>query len=75
MCTGPHTSHALVWTGSWGGCWRDKAAVHRLCVKISDLDFSDDAVMFAETLDFLLEALKVLNEELELLGLWVLSQN
>jgi len=40
-------------------------------VKISDLDFADDAVVFAETLDILLGALEVLNEELEPLGLWV----
>ena len=40
-------------------------------VKISDLDFADDAVVFAETLDILLGALKVLNEELEPLGLRV----
>ena len=38
-------------------------------VKISDLDFTDDAVIFVETLDILLGALKVLNEESELLGL------
>ena len=40
-------------------------------VKISDLDFADDAVVFAETLDILLGALEVLNEESEPLGLWV----
>ena len=40
-------------------------------VNISDLDFADDAVIFAETLDILLGALKVLNEETELLGLLV----
>ena len=40
-------------------------------VKISDHDFADDAVIFAETLDMLLGALKVLNEESEPLGLWV----
>ena len=40
-------------------------------VKISDLDFTDDAVIFAETLDILLRALEVLNEESELLGLQV----
>ena len=40
-------------------------------VKISDLDFTDDAVIFAETLDILLGALEVLNEESEPLGLWV----
>ena len=39
-------------------------------VKISDVDFTDDAVIFAETLDILLGALKVLNEEPEPLGLW-----
>ena len=40
-------------------------------VKISDLDFPDDAVIFAETLDILLGALEVLNEESEPLGLQV----
>ena len=33
-------------------------------VKISDLDFSDDAVIFAETLDILLGALEVLYDVL-----------
>jgi len=40
-------------------------------VKISDLDFADDAVIFVGTLDILLGALHVLNEESEPLGLWV----
>ena len=40
-------------------------------VKISALDFADDAVIFAETLDILLGALEVLNEESEPLGLRV----
>jgi len=40
-------------------------------VKISDLDFADDAVIFAETLEILLGALEVLNEESEPQGLWV----
>ena len=40
-------------------------------VKISDLDFAVDAVIFAETLDILLRALEVLNEESEPLGLRV----
>ena len=31
-------------------------------VKISDLDFTDDAVIFAETLDILFGALEMLNE-------------
>ena len=34
-------------------------------VKISDLDFSDDVIIFAETRDILLRALEVLNEESE----------
>ena len=40
-------------------------------VKISDLDFADYAVIFMETLDILLGALEVLNEESEPLGLRV----
>ena len=40
-------------------------------VKIYDLDFADDAVIFAETLDILLGALEVLNEESKSLGLRV----
>ena len=40
-------------------------------VKISDLDFADYAVIFVETLDILLGALKVLNEESEPLQLWI----
>ena len=40
-------------------------------VKISDLDFTYDAVIFGETLDILLGSLEVLNEESELLGLWI----
>ena len=40
-------------------------------VKVSDLDFTDDAVIFAETLDIHLGAFHVLNEESEPLGLRV----
>ena len=40
-------------------------------IKISDLDFADDAVIVAETLDILLGALEVLNEQSEPLGLLV----
>ena len=40
-------------------------------VKISDLDFADNAVIIAEALDILLGALKVLNEESEPLELRV----
>jgi len=40
-------------------------------VKISDLDFADDAVIFGENLDILLGALEALDEESEPLALWV----
>ena len=40
-------------------------------VRISDLDFANDAVIFAETLDILLGAIDVLNEESETQGLRV----
>ena len=40
-------------------------------VNISNLDFTDDAVMFAETLDILLGALAVMIEESEPLVSWV----
>ena len=40
-------------------------------VKISDFDFADDAVIFAETLHILLGAFEVLIEESETLGLRV----
>ena len=42
--------------------------------KIPDLDFADDAVVFAEMLDILMGALEVLNEESQLLGLWDMNQ-
>ena len=40
-------------------------------VKISDLDFADDAVIFVETLDTLIATLQAVNEESEAQGLWV----
>ena len=40
-------------------------------VRITDLDFADDAVIFAETLDVLTAALETLSEEAEPLGLRV----
>ena len=71
MCPGPHTFQIrtdwilgkMTETSSCGALFGN--------VKISDLDFADDAVIFPETLDILLGALSVLNEELEPLGLWV----
>ena len=40
-------------------------------VNISDLDFTDNAVIFVETLSILFGSLKVLIEDLEPLGFWV----
>ena len=40
-------------------------------VKISYLDFADNAVIFVETLDILMGAIEALNVELEPLGLRV----
>ena len=49
----------------WGRMWeRSSCSASFGSVMISDLDFADDAVIFAETLDILLGALEVLNEEL-----------
>ena len=45
--------------------------VRHLGCRLQCLDFADDAVIFVETLDILLGALKVLNEESEPLGLRV----
>ena len=55
----------------------DRVVVRTSCgasfgnVRITDLDFADDAVIFAETLDVLTEALETLSEEAEPLGLRV----
>ena len=40
-------------------------------VRITDLNFADDAVMFAETTEVLAEAFESVNEEAEPLGLRV----
>ena len=40
-------------------------------VQITDLDFADDAVIFAETVESITEALETLSEEAEPLGLRV----
>ena len=66
----PHFS-AIVWTGFWGGCQRDKDAVHRLGMSKSLTLISQMIVIFAGTLRILLGALEVLNEGSEPLGLWV----
>ena len=47
---------------------RSRCGTSFVNVKISVLDFANDAVIFAETLNILLGALEVLNEESEPLG-------
>ena len=64
MCTGPHTFQHLYVLDSGEDVGEMKLWCMFGNIKICDLDFPDDAVIFAETL-------KVLNEELEPLGLWV----
>ena len=65
MCTGPHTFQHLYGLDSGEDIRRSSCGASFGNVKITDLDFADDAVIFAETLDILLGALKVLNEESE----------
>ena len=72
MCTGPHTFHHLYGLDSGRTSERSSSCGASFGnVKISDLDFADDALIFAETLDILLGALVVLNEESEKLRLWL----
>ena len=71
MCTGPHTFQHLYVLDSGEDVREIKLRCIVWDVKISALDFADDAVIFAETLDILLRALNVLNEELEPLGFGV----
>ena len=73
MCTGPHTFQHLHGLDSYLGRMSERSSCGALFgnVKISDLDFADDAVIFTVTLDILLGALEVLNEKSEPLGLRV----
>ena len=68
MCTGPHTFQHLFGLDSAEYVGEIKRCASFGNVKISDLDFADDAVIFVETLDILLGALEVLNEASEPLG-------
>ena len=83
VCIGPHTFPTLCCVLAptlFSACtdWilgrrlqRSRCGASFGNVRISDLDFANDAVIFAETLDILLGALEVLNVESEPLGLWV----
>ena len=72
MCTGSHTFQRLYELDS-GSSISERSSCSALFgnINISDLDLADDAVIFAETLDILLGAFEVLNEESEPLGLQV----
>ena len=63
MCTGPHTFQHLYGLDCGRMSERSSCGASFGNVEISDLDFTDDAVIFAEILDILLGVLKVLNEE------------
>ena len=71
MCTGPHTFQHLYGLDSG----EDVREIKLRCIvwecQDSDLDFTDDAVIFGETMDIHLGALEVLNEESEPLRLRV----
>ena len=71
MCTHPHAFSTCIDWILERILERSSCGVSFGDVKISDLDLADDAVIFAETLDILLGALEVLNEESEPLGLRV----
>ena len=62
MCTGPHTFQHLYGLDCGEDVGETSCVASFGNVKISDLDFTDDAVIFTETLDILLGALNVLNE-------------
>ena len=63
MCTGPHTFQHLYGLDSGEDVGEISCGASFGNVKISDLDFADDAVIYAETHDILLQAIEVLNEE------------
>ena len=47
------TLSTLVWTIYWAGCRTTRTAFE--AVRVTDLEFADDAVVFAETTEVLLE--------------------
>ena len=71
MRSGPHTFHCLYRLHSVEDVGEIKLQCIIWEVKVSDLDFADDAVIFSETLDIILGVIDVLNEESVPLRLWV----
>ena len=55
-------SSTLAWTMHWGGCRKILGNVVSFgTVRFTDLDFTNDAVIFAETTDVIAEALEFLS--------------
>ena len=75
MYTGLHTFQCLYGVDAGRMLARSSCGASLGNVKISDLDFADDAVIFAETLDILLGALEVLNEAVTLWFLELSASN
>ena len=71
MCTDPHTFQPLYGLDSGRMSKRSSCGATFGNVKISDLDFADDEVIFVETLTILTGVIEALNEESEPLGLRV----
>ena len=71
VCTGPHAFSACMDWILGKMSERSSCGASFGNVRISDLDFADHSVIFAETIYILLGALEVLNEESEPLGLRV----
>ena len=65
MYAGPHSFRHLYRLDSGEDVGEIKLRCNVWNVKISDLDFGYDAVIFADTLDILLGSPEVLNEESE----------
>ena len=62
----------LLWTMYWGGSRKKSGCgVSFGIIRITDLDFADDAVICAETTEVLVDALESLSEEADPLGLRV----
>ena len=74
VCAGLHTFQCLYGLDSGEVVREIKLRASFGNIKISDLDFADHSVVFAEMLDILMGALEVLNEESQLLGLWDMNQ-
>ena len=58
-----HHLSTPVWTEYWGELWTKVTVEHLSVIKITDLVFTDDAIIFAESLEILVMALEALHKE------------